>query len=274
MRLTAERYTPEAAESLGQQIVGLYHRYAYTAATESLSHGQRVLDIGFGDGFGSEILRRAGAEYVGVEVDAEAIAHARKRYPGDFRLYDGVALPQESFDLVVCFQVIEHLQDPDPLLAQISDLGCPALFTTPNRELRLDPGEKPWNRFHVREFSRDDLQTVLERHFGIVKVSFIRAPERMEDLELARIDRARKLARLDIFKLRYLLPEGVDTKLRARLRPPDQPISDLSLDDFRFSRDPGLDLFAVAGPLDAYPTRPASSKVEIAARSPVARVAT
>lgn len=145
MRFTAERYTPEAAGSLGQQIVGLYHQFAYTTAAESLSAGRRALDIGFGDGYGPEISRRSGADYVGLEVEVGAVSHARDRYAGEFRLYDGVNLPSEPFDLAICFQVLEHLDDPDPLLSQISSRGCPALFTAPNRELRLNVGERPWN---------------------------------------------------------------------------------------------------------------------------------
>jgi SAM-dependent methyltransferase len=248
MRFSAERYTPEAAESLGQQIVGLYHRYAYVVAAGLLSSGQRVLDIGFGDGYGSEILGEVGAEYVGVEVDQSAIAHARERYRGDFRLYDGVELPDERFDLAVCFQVIEHLEDPDALLAQISRLNCRAIFTTPNRELRLRPGERPWNRYHVREFSRDELRATLERHFAAVDVSFIRASEEIEAIELARVRRARKLSRLDVFNLRYLLPEGFDTKVRAWLRPSNQSSVELTLDGFSRTSETGLDLLAVADP--------------------------
>jgi SAM-dependent methyltransferase len=249
MRFTAERYTPEAAGSLGQQIVGLYHRFAYSVAVEMLSSGKRVLDIGFGDGYGAELLRESGAEYVGVEVEQNAVSHAQERYEGgDFRLYDGVSLPSERFDLAVCFQVIEHLDEPNLLLSEISRLGCPALFTTPNRELRLRPGERPWNRYHFDEFSSDDLNAVLSRHFRNVAVCYVRAPPELEAVELARIQRARKLAKLDVFNLRYRLPEGIDTKLRARLRSRPQVAPDLSLAGFTLSEQPGLDLFATADP--------------------------
>lgn len=247
MRFTAERYTPEAAESLGQRIVGLFHRYAYKLAADMIRPGQRVLDVGFGDGYGATILRQAGSEYVGVEVDPAAVQQAERKYEGDFRLYDGVHLPQETFDLAVCFQVLEHLEEPSLLLEQIRGLGCRSVFTTPNRELRLKPGQRPWNRYHFQEFSRIDLSSLLGRYFDEVTVSYVRTSGELEEAELARISRARRLARLDPLGLRYSLPEGLNARVRALLRKQlPEPPTDREGIEFSLSDDPGLDLFAVA----------------------------
>jgi protein-L-isoaspartate O-methyltransferase len=247
LRFTAERYSPEAAGGLGQEVVGLYHRFAYMLAANMLSPGARVLDLGFGDGYGSQILRDAGLDYVGIEVDPAAVAQARERYEGDFRLYDGVTLPNERYDLVTCFQVIEHLAEPERLLEQVAARGDEAVFTTPNRDLRLRPDERPWNRFHMQEFSRSQLETLLARFFRGVDVSFIRASPEIEATELARIRRARKLARLDVLGIRYRLPERLDVQLRRRLRPPAPgPSLGLSVDRLWLDGEQGLDLFARA----------------------------
>ena len=248
MRFSAERYTPEAADALGQEVVGLYHRFAYTFAASLIAPGHRVLDVGCGDGYGSQILHEAGAEYVGIDVDPAAIAHAKERYDGDFRLYDGIALPEQRFDLMTCFQVIEHLAEPEGLLEQIANRGVEAVFTTPNRDVRLRPGERPWNRFHVREYSRAELHDLLARYFPRVTVSFVRAPQEIEASELSRIARARRFARLDVFQIRYRAPKSVDRFFRARLRPdaPQLPPG-VSLDSLWLSQEPGLDLLAQAG---------------------------
>jgi SAM-dependent methyltransferase len=248
VRFTAERYTPEAADALGQEVVGLYHRFAYTYAASLVAPGHRVLDVGCGVGYGSQILRGAGAEYLGIDVDPAAIAHAKARYDGEFRLYDGVVLPEERFDLVTCFQVIEHVAEPDGLLEQIARRGVEAVFTTPNRGVRLRPGEQPWNRYHVREYSRNDLRELLARHFPKVSVSFVRGPKEIEAIELGRIARARRLARLDVFQLRRRAPKAVDRFLRARLRPATPQLSRaVSADSLWLSQEPGLDLLAHAG---------------------------
>src|SRR6476659_7562689 len=94
------------------------HLYAYDTAAGYVAAGTRVLDVGFGEGYGSKALLEAGAEYRGVEVDADIVKYARERYGPHFETYDGthVDSPDASFDLVVVFQVIAYFEDPLPLL--------------------------------------------------------------------------------------------------------------------------------------------------------------
>ena len=106
--------------------------------------GHRVL------GYGSEILSGAGADYRGLEVDPEIVAHARERYGPVFETYDGSSIraADGAFDLVVAFQVIAYLDDPVPWLREIRRVLDPdgtALITTPNRAYRLYDGQRPWN---------------------------------------------------------------------------------------------------------------------------------
>jgi hypothetical protein len=99
----------------------------------------------------------------------------------------------------------------------------------------------------MQEFSRSQLETLLARFFRGVDVSFIRASPEIEATELARIRRARKLARLDVLGIRYRLPERLDVQLRRRLRPPAPgPSLGLSVDRLWLDGEQGLDLFARA----------------------------
>ena len=148
LKPTTVRFVPGEATSPDELAIAVLHLYAYETAKGLVSPGARVLDIGFGEGYGSEILSDAGAEYRGLEVDPEIVEHARARYGPRFETYDGstIAASDKSFDLVVAFQMIAYLDDPLPLLREIRRVLDPsgiALLTTPNRVYRLYEGQRP-----------------------------------------------------------------------------------------------------------------------------------
>jgi SAM-dependent methyltransferase len=247
LKASSERFDATHQETAEDLVMGLYHRYSYEVAAQSLRPGDRVLDVGFGEGYGSTILT---GEYTGVELDPDLVSHARTRYPARFETYDGRHLPDGPFDLAVSFQVIEHVRDPDPWLAEIARVGRRAMFATPNRIHRIGEGERPWNRYHVREFSAQELRQLLERHYDDIVVYGISAPPEIEAVELARFARARRIARLDPLGLRYRLPPRMDGWVRGRLRKPRATSgTDYSLDALQHSTsciDQGLVLLAEA----------------------------
>jgi SAM-dependent methyltransferase len=96
--------------------------------------------------------------YVGLDIDAESIRWARQRYqrPG-FEFYQGnmgkMSLPDASFDVVVCFEGLEHLAEQQAFAAEAFRVLKPGgwfILSTPNRGLApgtqfdrymLDPSE-------------------------------------------------------------------------------------------------------------------------------------
>ena len=259
LKPTTVRFVPHEATSPDELAIAALHLYAYTTAAGFVRPGTRVLDIGFGEGYGSLILTEAGAEYRGVEVDSEIVEHARSRYGPFFEPYDGTSIsgPDDAFDLVVAFQMIAYLDDPQPLLREIGRVLRPAgvaLLTTPNRLYRLDEGQRPWNRYHVREYSAQELAGVLGKTFANVTVHGVVAAEPIDSIVRARAARARKLARLDPLGLRYWLPERINTPLRRAVRRTAQPVADRSqftldrISHDEASADRGLDLLAFARP--------------------------
>ena len=105
--------------------------------------GKRVLDLGCAGGFMAEALAARGALVTGIDPAAQAIKAARAhadQMGHDIR-YDvgmGEALPydRESFDAVVCVDVLEHVQDLPQVLAEVARVLTPDglfLFDTINR---------------------------------------------------------------------------------------------------------------------------------------------
>lgn len=257
LKPTTVRFVPGEATSPDELGIAVLHLYAYETAAGLVHPGTRVLDIGFGEGYGSEILSGAGADYRGLEVDPEIVAHASERYGPVFETYDGSSIraADGAFDLVVAFQVIAYLDDPAPWLREIRRVLDPdgtALITTPNRVYRLYDGQRPWNRYHAREYSAPEFARILETTFSDVTVYGILAAEPIDSVVRARAARARKLARLDPFGLRYWLPESLNAPLRRMVRrtaPADVDRSEFTLD--RVTHDEtrvehGLDLLAFA----------------------------
>jgi O-antigen biosynthesis protein len=142
--------------------------------------GKRVADIACGSGYGSKFLKDAGAtEVVGVDLDEEAIAFAKQHY-----VCEGVSfmagsaesltmLAEGSFDVVVSYETIEHLNDVGAYLREIRRVLKPGgtfLVSTPERRLAsvLYPIlGRPQNRFHVREFTKREFLALLDEHFAV-----------------------------------------------------------------------------------------------------------
>lgn len=166
---TGERFTPECVREMWLEH---WHRYAFAL---SWAPGRRVLDAACGEGYGAALLARAGATVTALDVSAAALAHARARYgevPGlafqQADVTDLSHLPAASFDLIVSFETLEHLDAQDAMLSGFRRLLAPGglmLVSTPDRHTYSDlTGYR--NEFHVRELYRDEFESLLERHFG------------------------------------------------------------------------------------------------------------
>lgn len=192
---------PETYSSIEEYCLSLIHHRAYERAVEEC-HGKRVLDVGCNNGYGSRIIAEVAESVVGVDVSSNSIERAKAKFPrGNLRflLIDGKTLPFESrdFDVVTCFQVIEHLDEPglflDGLRRVLRPMGL-AVFSTPNSQIRLEPGMRPWNRFHVREYSAEELRSLLESHFASVDVFGLFGTSELSAIEIARVERSKQRA--------------------------------------------------------------------------------
>lgn len=168
LEFTGERFTPDCVREIWYEHM---HRYALAAR---LCQGRHVLDAACGEGYGSALMAKHGAATVaGVDLSEDAVAHARQRYSGiaglDFEVGDCTRLPfpEDSFDLVVSFETLEHLENQDGMLAEFRRVlaadGC-LILSSPDKAVYTDQHGND-NAFHVRELYRDELEALIARHF-------------------------------------------------------------------------------------------------------------
>jgi ubiquinone/menaquinone biosynthesis C-methylase UbiE len=157
------------------------HRARYERANAAIAPDARVLDAGCGVGYGAALLAHDGRQVVGVDASPEAVDAAEQRN-ADGRLHflvaDAAQLPFDdaSFEAVTCFEVIEHVPDPDVLLSELARVLVPGgllCLSTPNARIeRLHAqraGRGP-NPFHISPFVPRTLARALRRHFAHVSL--------------------------------------------------------------------------------------------------------
>ena len=148
------------------------HHERYKFASQFVM-GKEVLDIACGAGYGSKLLKEAGAKHVdGVDLSPEVIQHAQTYFPADgvrFFVSDATSyIPNKKYDVIVSFETIEHVQDYHKLLSNFYHLlrgGGLLIVSTPNRMITSPSlqslSDKPDYPFHMREFIMPELAEAL-----------------------------------------------------------------------------------------------------------------
>lgn len=201
---TSERIDPAYyLSSRADAFLYACHLATYDFAARHTA-GCDVLDFGCGTGYGSHRIAGSCASIVGVDVSEDTIEEARRRFsaPGlsfrSIRPAEVAPLPfdDDSFDVVLSFQVYEHLPDTEAYLRQVRRVLRPdGLFicVTPDRSSRLFRGQRPWNRFHLHEYSQAELAAELAPHFARVEVAGMSADDELISLETRRYRKLRTL---------------------------------------------------------------------------------
>lgn len=164
-----ERLDPDVHRG---QLVEAQHLARYRFASR-FAPGRRVLDAGTGTGYGARLLADAGAaEVVGVDVAAAVVESEREQVGPDVDLRVGdltsLDFGDGRFDLVVCFEVIEHVDDREGALAELVRVLAPRgllLVSSPNRDVYV-----PGNPHHVHEYLPEELRAALGGHLDHVEL--------------------------------------------------------------------------------------------------------
>jgi SAM-dependent methyltransferase len=169
MEFTGERYVP-GAEGFEELYIEHMSRYVFAS---DIAPGRGVLDVGCGCGYGTNYMALRGAKaVVGIDTSEEAVSYAATRYKRrnlHFAVMDARCLGLGwDFDLITCFEMIEHVADAPALLRSVYDTMAEDgvfLVSTPNRVTYVAGGEDGKNPFHVREYDKDEFLSLLRLVF-------------------------------------------------------------------------------------------------------------
>lgn len=187
-----DKYDRKGAYHWDDYFGGLRRMNAYTRARydlvlecarkANLPADARILEVGCGDGALSGVLcSKLRIAACGVDTSETGLALARSMFAdrglaGDFRHITGydTGFPDASFDLIVCSDVIEHVDNPNAMLVEIRRLLVPRgrlIITTP---LRFS--ERPVDPMHVQEWFVGDFMALCREVFGEPLESFASHP--------------------------------------------------------------------------------------------------
>ena len=174
VEFTGERVIPgQVNDDLWNEHIA---RYAFA---RRYVEGKAVLDAGCGTGYGAAELTGSAASVVGIDFAPEAIAFAAEHYSAAgarFSISTCTALPFRShaFDIVVAFEVIEHLQNYRAFLDECARVLRPQglfIVSSPNKryyaESRAQAGPNP---YHQHEFEAEEFVAELKRAFAQVNL--------------------------------------------------------------------------------------------------------
>ncbi|UCD57082.1 MAG: class I SAM-dependent methyltransferase [Candidatus Hydrogenedentota bacterium] len=255
-KFSAERTSADdaAEKPIRERQLAAYHRsLAYVKAN-------RVLEVGCGEGIGASLLAGKAASVVAVDHSEKALRVARARYGADnieFRLMKvpPIDFADASFETAVCFQMVEHLDEPGRLVAEIGRVlrnDGTALFATANKAETISD-----NPYHLHEFSAEEFEELLEAHFGSTEMYGVFGDESFMRYWQNNRKWVSTFMRADIFHLSRHLPRPLKQRLfdtvsrlmRARLMQADPDLChNIMHENFIFRRNEFtgcLDFFAV-----------------------------
>ena len=217
-----------------------------------------VLELGCGEGRGIDIILKESKSFTAIDKIKDVIEKLSLKYRDNVFISSNFPplsdIEDNSFDTVISFQVIEHIQDDTQYISEIERIlrpGGVALITTPNIKMTLT--RNPW---HVREYTSEELNRLCRKYFFQVDVLGISGNSKVIEYYNQNLESVKRFKRLDIFNLEKNLPnfiykipyEFLNRINRNNLQKNDNElVSDITFKDYELVKDDpnNLDLFVV-----------------------------
>lgn len=170
-----------------------------------------VLEVGCGEGRGIDLLLEKAKSFSAIDKLSSVVHRLQDKYPkanffsGNIPPFE--KLDENSFDCVVSFQVIEHINDDHFFLREIERVlkpGGVALLTTPNRLMSLT--RNPW---HIREYTSEELTVLAAQYFEDVQMKGISGNDKVMSYYQQNKKAVDRIARWDFLDLQHRLPSAV-----------------------------------------------------------------
>ena len=167
-----------------------------------------LLEIGCGEGRGIELLKRHCESFTAIDKIKPVLDELATRFPEVTFIHDNIPpfnkIKSDAYDVIVSFQVIEHIKNDRLYLKEIKRVlkpGGKALITTPNIKKTLS--RNPW---HIREYTADELTKLASEVFDHVEMKGVGGNEKIMEYYEKNKKSVEKITRFDIFNLQYNLP--------------------------------------------------------------------
>ena len=170
------------------------NRYAFA---RPFCEGTRILDAACGQGYGSYLMKTWGAkEVTGIDIDAAAIAQASALFREDGLHYlqhtvEQLPFPDASFDVVVSFETIEHIDKPDAFLKEIKRVLRPGgivVISCPNDNYyyQNDCTKNPSHKAEYTYFQFKELTEKLQNRLDAQEKENLELQQSLEAMKNAR----------------------------------------------------------------------------------------
>ena len=250
-----QKYRSKTAER-PQRLEGEFlARYMFAS---KFTKNKTVLDIGTGVGMGARYIALNGAKKVlGIDYSKSAIECAKdKAIPNnlEFEVMNALSmsLKPHSFDVIIAFEVIEHLlpEYHNKFLNSIHRIlkaGGICFISTPNKLITSPGKERPYNPYHYKEFKPDELASVLQEHFSEVSLMGVRCINKnylRQQKEIENSFRHRLTSYLGRYRpvreLLAFIPEGFKRRVTSENRLPSLRASDFEISTNNIQNSEGL----------------------------------
>lgn len=171
-----EKWTGERLETFIYSRDTIDHLHRYTFASNFIE-GKIVLDIASGEGYGSNLMSEKALFVYGVDIDKKTIANSSYKYLKQnlqFLIGSTSAIPldDESIDVVVSFETIEHHDKHEEMMVEIKRVLKPngiLIISTPDKLFYSDK-RKFSNEFHIKELYKNEFIGLLSDSFKNIQL--------------------------------------------------------------------------------------------------------